>query len=254
LTALWEQELTRIEAKELSQESFIAEVGAMVGEIVKEPLNLTKIEEISGLPKKKQCLTEDCDGFLIRKTGTYGPFYACPVCKHIFRERDGEPVRSTNASSEAVEADCPLGCGKKARRFNGKYGPFWKCFCSPNVKFKDVDGKPAVPEERTSLVSAKCPVKKCKGTVARYNAKSDGRPFWKCETCKNFFDDADGKPIVRESREVKEMTKMIKMAILQQLKRNARNNLKKTSLRVVIGVEAALWAFILLAWIIKSMR
>jgi hypothetical protein len=99
-----------------------------------------------------------------------------------------------------IEADCPLGCGKKARRFEGKYGLFWKCFCSPNVKFKDVDGKPVVPEERTPTVSAKCPVKQCKGTAVRYTAKSDDRPFWKCETCKNFFDDADGKPVVRERR------------------------------------------------------
>jgi Zn-finger protein len=68
------------------------------------------------------------------------------------------------------------------------------------VKFKDVDGKPAVPEERAPSISAKCPVKKCKGTAVRYNAKSDGRPFWKCDTCKNFFDDADGKPVLREIR------------------------------------------------------
>jgi hypothetical protein len=100
-----------------------------------------------------------------------------------------------------IEADCPLGCGKKARRFEGKYGFFWKCFCSPDVKFKDIDGKPVVPEERPPLISAKCPVKKCKGMAVRYNAKSDGRPFWKCDTCKNFFDDRDGKPAFRENRE-----------------------------------------------------
>jgi hypothetical protein len=111
------------------------------------------------------------------------------------------------AKSEVVESDCPLGCGKKARRFEGKYGPFWKCFCSPNVKFKDVDGKPAVPEERAPSVSAKCPVKKCKGTAVQYKAKSDGRLFWKCETCKNFFDDVDGKPVVRESVKKQEKKK-----------------------------------------------
>jgi DNA topoisomerase-3 len=198
LTALWEQEMARIEKGELSQENVVTEVGAMVGEIVKEPLDLTKITDISGLLRKTRCLTEGCDGYLIRKTGTYGPFFFCPACKHIFRERNGEPVSSsTNASSEVIEADCPLGCGKKARRFDGKYGPFWKCFCSPNVKFKDVGGKPIVPEDHIPPVTAACPVKKCKGTAVRYNAKADGRTFWKCETCKNFFDDTDGKPVVR---------------------------------------------------------
>jgi DNA topoisomerase-3 len=197
LTALWEQEMTRIEEKALSQEIFVSKVGAMVGEIVKEPLDVTKMQEISGLPRKRHCLTEGCGGYLVRKTGAYGPFFFCPVCKHVYRERDGEPA-PTSAGSEVVEADCPLGCGKKARRFEGKYGAFWKCFCSPNVKFKDIEGKPAAPEERVAQVSAKCPVKRCKGTAVRYNAKSDGRLFWKCETCKNFFDDADGKPVFRE--------------------------------------------------------
>jgi DNA topoisomerase-3 len=199
LTALWEQEMTRIEKGELSQEKFVSEVGTMVGEIVKEPLDLTKIQGISGLPKKKRCVTEGCDGYLSQKIGSYGPFFFCPSCKHVFRERDGEPVqRKAPEEGEVIEADCPLGCGKKARRFEGKYGPFWKCFCSPNVRFKDVDSKPVVPEERPSLISAKCPVTKCKGTAVRYNAKADGRLFWKCETCQNFFDDADGKPVIRE--------------------------------------------------------
>jgi DNA topoisomerase-3 len=199
LTALWEQKMTRIEKGELSQDEFVSEVGVMVKEIVSDSLDLAKIREISALPRKKRCLAEGCDGYLVRKSGAYGPFFFCPTCKHVFRERDGEPEPSSiNASSEVTEADCPMGCGKKARRFEGKYGPFWKCFCSPNVKFQDVDGKPAMPEERVPSVSANCPVKKCKGTAVRYNAKSNGRPFWKCDTCKNFFDDADGKPLIRE--------------------------------------------------------
>jgi hypothetical protein len=52
--------------------------------------------------------------------------------------------------------------------------------------------------------------------------------------------------VPNESREVKEPTKMI---TLQQLKKNARNNLKKMSLRVVLWVEAILWTLIALAWI-----
>jgi hypothetical protein len=44
---------------------------------------------------------------------------------------------------------------------------------------------------------------------------------------------------------------LAKMTILQQLKRNARSNLKKTSLRVVIWIEAILWTLIAFAWIIS---
>jgi hypothetical protein len=39
------------------------------------------------------------------------------------------------------------------------------------------------------------------------------------------------------------------MTILQKLKSNARKNLKKMSLRVVLWVEAILWTLIALAWI-----
>jgi DNA topoisomerase-3 len=195
LTALWEQEMTRIEKGELSLETFVAEVGAMVGEIVREPLN---VPEISGLPMKKQCLTEGCDGHLIRKTGAFGPFFACPVCKRVFRDRDGEPATGT-PQGEIIEADCPLGCGKKARRFEEKYDHFWKCFCSPGVIFKDIEGKPAVPEERPPAVSAKCPVKRCKGTAEQIR-KKDGGLFWKCRTCRNTFADRDGEPALRENR------------------------------------------------------
>ncbi|MDR2179833.1 MAG: DNA topoisomerase 3 [Synergistaceae bacterium] len=205
LTAIWEQKMTQIEKGELDLETFVSEVAAMVGEIVKAPLVVPEMPE---LPRRKKCPTEGCDGYLIRKTGAYGPFFFCPACKHVYREREGEPA-PTSAGSEVIEADCPLGCGKKARRFDGKYGHFWKCFCSPNVKFKDVDGKPAVPEERAPSVSAKCPVKRCKGTAVQYRAKADGRLFWKCETCKNFFDDADGKPVVRESRRESKKQKIV---------------------------------------------
>jgi DNA topoisomerase-3 len=195
LTAIWEQKMTKIEKGELELDAFVSEVTAMVGEIVKAPLI---VPEVPGL-RRKRCLSEGCDGYLVRKTGAYGPFFFCSTCKHVFRERDGEPV-PISSRPEVIEEDCPLGCGKRARRFDGKYGPFWKCFCSPNVKFKDVDGKPALPEERVPSVSAKCPVKKCKGTAVQYRAKADGRLFGKCETCKNFFYDADGKPVVWESR------------------------------------------------------
>jgi hypothetical protein len=38
---------------------------------------------------------------------------------------------------------------------------------------------------------------------------------------------------------------------IQQLKRNARNNLKKASLRVVLWIEAILWTLVALAWIVS---
>ena len=45
-----------------------------------------------------------------------------------------------------------------------------------------------------------CPVKGCKGMAVRLVSKKDNRLFWKCAKCGNFFDDADGKPEIREKK------------------------------------------------------
>jgi hypothetical protein len=105
--------------------------------------------------------------------------------------------RRKAGSVEIIESPCPLGCGKQARRHEGKFGFFWKCGCSPGVTFGDVDGIPVVREKP---VDADCPVKGCKGRAVRFVSKRDGRPFWKCRKCGGFFDDAESKPKTREAK------------------------------------------------------
>ena len=91
-----------------------------------------------------------------------------------------------------------MSCGGKAQKYEGKYGYFWKCSCSPDVTFKDEDGVPAVREAR---LEAPCPVKGCKGKAVRFERKSYGSAFWKCGACGNFFEDSDGVPVLREKKE-----------------------------------------------------
>ncbi|MDR1648898.1 MAG: hypothetical protein LBR71_01440 [Synergistaceae bacterium] len=111
--------------------------------------------------------------------------------------------RRKEPDGEIVETPCPLNCGANARRFAGKYGFFWKCRCSPDVVFKDVDGVPVIKEAR---IEAQCPVKAdktgkgCSGKAVRFVSKKDGRLFWKCDKCGAFFDDIDGKPAIREKK------------------------------------------------------
>jgi transposase-like protein len=192
--------MTLIEKGELELDDFVSEVAAMVGDIVKAPFI---VPEISGLARRKKCLTEGCNGYLRHITkakGTSGSrsFFACSVCGRTFSDLNGEPVaKRQSEGDERVEADCPCGCGKKARRLKGQYGFFWKCDCSPDQTFRDIDGKPALREERPK---AKCPVKGCKGVAAQFKTKNDGRLFWKCSTCGNTFDDSDGKPVIREKK------------------------------------------------------
>jgi hypothetical protein len=108
--------------------------------------------------------------------------------------------RRKEPDGEVVEAPCPMGCGANARRFSGKYGFYWKCNCSPDVVFKDVDGVPVIKEAR---VEAPCPVKDCSGKAVRLANKKDGRLFWLCHKCGSFFDDSDDKPVIREKKRKK---------------------------------------------------
>ena len=168
----------------------------MIREVVKAP---PSVPENLILPRREKCPAEGCGGYLnhITQTAT-GPFFACPVCRKVYDDRDGKPAEKKPRTGECIEADCPLGCGGKARRFEGTYGPFWKCFCSPDKTFRDVEGKPVIKEDKPQ---ARCPVKGCKGMAEQFTAKADARRFWKCKTCKNFFDDSDGKPMLQAGRE-----------------------------------------------------
>ena len=194
LTALWEQRMSDIE-RGADFEPFVAEVAEMVREIIADKLDIPT--DILGMPKLERCLNADCPGFLrhVVKPSKYN-FFACPVCCATFDDVDGKPTPKKESSGELIEATCPRGCGNNARRFSGKYGPFWKCACSPEM-MKDVGGKPVIKEAQ---VKADCPVKACKGKVVLLRSKKDQRPFWMCETCTNFFDDDDGQPVIRAAK------------------------------------------------------
>jgi transposase-like protein len=199
MTALWERTMSDIEAGSASLESFISEVADMVKGIISGSLNIpSEPLNIPGMERLHKCLTSGCDGFLrrIAKPGK-SAFFSCPVCHTTFNDMNGAPAPKKESSGEIIETPCPLACGRNARRFEGRYGPFWKCVCSPDVTFKDVDGVLSVREARAET---SCPAKGCKGKVARLVSKKDGRPFWKCGTCGNFFDDLDGKPTMRAEK------------------------------------------------------
>ena len=200
LTAQWEEEMSLIEEGKEKLSDFLAENEKVVKDIISSSMSI-KGEDVKGLTRLKKCLTENCKGFLVRRVSKAGsPFYRCGTCEKTFSEKDNEPVVSEKKEAgEVIEADCPLNCGKKARRFSGKFGFFWKCSCQSEGTFKDVDGKPVVREKR-EIEKTKCIMPRCKGEAVRLFKKSDGTPFWKCEKCNNFFNDVDGRPVVQEKK------------------------------------------------------
>jgi DNA topoisomerase-3 len=196
MTALWEKRMDEIQNGRASLDDFVAEVAGMAREIVSGRLNVPG--DIPGMARLPECLTDGCGGYLRRVTKPgKNAFYSCSLCHSTFDEQNGAPVPKKEKLPELGEAPCPMNCGGMAKKYEGKYGFFWKCTCSPNVIFKDAGGLPVVRETR---VEAPCPVKGCKGKAVRFERKADNRPFWKCAACHNFFDDRDGVPMVREQR------------------------------------------------------
>ena len=202
LTALWERKMDEIGEGLLTLDSFVDEVAGMVRGIISGRLEIPpEIPRIPGISRQPRCLTDGCGGFLRRvaKPGR-SAFYSCPLCHATFNDAGGVPVPRKGRTGEAVEAPCPMNCGRNARRYEGRYGHFWKCVCSPGVTFRDSGGVPVLREAREARTEAPCPVKGCKGRAARFASKKDGRLFWKCAACDNFFDDVDGVPVLRETK------------------------------------------------------
>jgi uncharacterized protein YbaR (Trm112 family) len=196
MTALWERRMDEIQGGSASLDDFVAEVAGMVREIVSGSLNVPVA--IPGMERRKKCLNDCCNGYLRHIKDAKTSFFACPVCHGTFSDTSGEPMPKKEKLPVLAEAPCPMNCGGKAQKYEGKYGYFWKCSCSPGVIFKDADGVPAVKDIRTE---AACPVKRCKGKAVRFERKSDNHPFWKCPSCGNFFDDVDGVPMLHEKKE-----------------------------------------------------
>jgi transposase-like protein len=196
MTALWEATMTEIEAGNERLDDFVFDVAGMTREIISDPLRLPS--DIPGLPRKKRCMTDGCDGYLnhVQREGKR-PFFSCPLCRKTFNDTSGEPVPRKEYTEPVIEAACPMRCGRQARRYKSEYGYYWRCDCSPDETFRDVDGQPASPVERAR---ASCPVMGCKGTAVRFQARVGDRLFWKCSKCGNFFDDSDGVPVIREKK------------------------------------------------------
>jgi transposase-like protein len=150
------------------------------------------------MTRSEKCLNDGCKGYLRHIKDAKTPFFACPVCHSTFSDVGGEPAPRKEKLPALAEAPCPMNCGGNAKKYQGKYGYFWKCSCSPGVTFKDEGGAPAVKEAK---IEVPCPVKGCKGKAVRFERKSDSHPFWKCAVCENFFDDGDGTPVLRAKKE-----------------------------------------------------
>lgn len=144
-------------------------------------------------------LCPDCGVPLKFGQGNYGPYCFCNKCKSKFdyeKAKAGNPVKLEKAAVDLTDVDCPI-CGKhKLKRINTAKGIRYVCAdrnCKkPNsgyqMYYPDKDGKPNIQK------CAKC------GKLLDFLPGKDGKNYWKCQNCGEFYNDNDGTPVKQEKK------------------------------------------------------
>jgi DNA topoisomerase-3 len=135
MTAIWEQEIGKIERGEASIDKFLAGVSGKISAVVNTPIDGSAF---SALGKDAKKCFKCGKGILKKIKGKSGPFWGCqnPACKATFGDKDGEP----QPKPKEKEGVCPA-CGGTARLRKGPYGAYWRCgACDQN--FNDDGGVP----------------------------------------------------------------------------------------------------------------
>jgi DNA topoisomerase-3 len=135
MTAIWEQDIGKIERGEASIDEFLAGVAEKISAVVKAPVNGAAF---SPLGKNLKNCFKCGEGILKKIKGKNGPFWMCrnPECKTTFNDKDGEP------QPKPKEDVCPA-CGGLVRQKKGAYGLYWRCVQCDQC-FNDKDGFPAI--------------------------------------------------------------------------------------------------------------
>jgi DNA topoisomerase-3 len=133
MTAVWEQEIGKIERGEASIDKFLAGVAEKISAVVKAPANGAAFSPLGKNVKK--CF-KCSEGILKKLKGKNGPFWGCqnPACKATFSDKDGEP------QPKPKEDVCPV-CDGVVKLKKGPYGPYWRC-AQCDQCFNDENGVP----------------------------------------------------------------------------------------------------------------
>jgi DNA topoisomerase-3 len=108
--------------------------------------------------------------------------------------KGGNPSRSENTDKKCLKEGCG-GFLKLLRRKDGS-GSFFSCPECKSAYNADPDGNP-IP--KSPLVEEDCPTPGCGGKAQKKNGQYG--VYWACAKCGNKFNDADGKPVVKEKKE-----------------------------------------------------
>lgn len=194
LTAFWQQEMDEMRQGKGEHQAFVAKQSEMVKKMLPaicQSVEKSTFGEVKPRMEEKETVQccPSCGGKLRHLNGRYGWLFACQTeeCKEIFKDVDGNPVKSRRAEDSGHK--CPA-CKKAGLlAMDGKNGKYLKCANEKCAQTFNVnpDGS---PEKYYA-----CPACKKGHLSKRTGAKG---AFWGCSNfkngCRHTAEDDNGAP------------------------------------------------------------
>ena len=193
LTGQWESRLARMTRAEYSPETFMEEVKAMVGEVVRQidaapmapggaPPAAREIPRPDGALDCPKCQAEGRTGFLVERSGQSGSFLACSLgrgaCGYI-----SDVPKNARQRKAMLATRCPA-CGAAVRfrapREKGKR-PSLSCVRYPDcLGARWFDEKGGLEDAAATPVKTEVACAKCGRPMLKRQARNSGKFFLSC--------------------------------------------------------------------------
>src|SRR5437763_1591161 len=193
LTGRWEQKLSRMARREYAFDAFMAEVRAMVTELVSQIAG-SEVERASatdaharGLPRPEgahdcpKCKKESRDGFLVEREGASGKFLACSLGRDACGYLSDAP-KNAKQRKALLQTACHLCGGAMRLRLPKEKGKraFLSCLRYPGCRgARWFDDRGALEEPRPAPEQGP-PCAVCSTPTVKRGPATSGSYFWSC--------------------------------------------------------------------------
>nr|MDQ3805245.1 DNA topoisomerase [Acidobacteriota bacterium] len=207
LTGRWEQKLSRMARREYSFEEFMAEVGAMVSELVAqiagsevergaEAGTPRQVPRPEGAPDCPKCKLEGREGFLVEREGAAGKFLACSQGREACGYLSDAP-KNAKQRKALLQTTCHACGGAMRLRLPKEKSkrPFLSCLRYPECRgARRFDEKGALEEPQAAPETGP-PCALCHTPTVKRGPATSGSYFWSCPRWRSDGSGCNSRPV-----------------------------------------------------------